>query len=43
MKQPCLLIMVPNTGMVHTQFMKSIIELTQSLKTKKIPFAMKTV
>ena len=43
MKQPCLLIMVPNTGMVHTQFMKSIIELTQSLKTKKIPVAMKTV
>ena len=43
MKQPCLLIMVPNTGMVHTEFMKSIIGLTQSLKTKNLPFAMKTV
>lgn len=43
MKKPCLLIMVPNTGMVHTEFLKSIIGLTQSLKTKNIAFAMKTV
>lgn len=43
MKKPSLLIMVPNTGMVHTEFMKTIICLTQSLKTKNVAFAMKTV
>ena len=35
--------MVPNTGMVHTEFMKSIIGLIQSLKTKNTAFALKTV
>ena len=43
MKKHCLLIMVPNTGMVHTEFMKSIIGLTQSLQTKNIAFLLKTV
>ena len=38
-----LLIMVPNTGIVHTEFMKSLIGLTQSLREKNMPFLLKTV
>ena len=43
MKKKCLLIMVPNNGSVHTEFMKSLIGLTQSLQQKALPFLLKTV
>ena len=42
LSDPCLIILLPNTGTVHTLFMKSLRGLTQALQSRKIPFALKT-
>ena len=42
LSDPCLIILLPNTGTVHTLFMKSLLGLTQALQSRKIPFALKT-
>ena len=42
LSDPCLIILLPNPGTVHTLFMKLLLGLTKELQSRKISFALKT-
>ena len=42
LSDPCLIILLPNTGTVHTLLVKLLLRLTQALQSQKILFVLRT-